>query len=259
MVDSRGLFEELKLRHVFRTAGMYLVVAWLLLQVGETTFEALGLPEGSQRLLIVLLALGFPVALVLAWIFDLTPEGIMRTSGDPAAKVAHLRTGRRIDYAIIGSLLIVVGLMSWRTVPSPRSEESLLSDKPSIAVLPFCNLSGNAEQEYFSDGVTEDLTAVLSRSAELLVVSRTSSSQYSCQAADLKQVGHELGVRYVVEGSARRAQDRVRITAQLIDVTTDVHVWSQSYERELSPANVFDIQLDIARQISNALQVQLLD
>jgi adenylate cyclase len=126
-------------------------------------------------------------------------------------------------------------------------------------MLPFCNLSGDPEQEYFSDGVTEDLTAVLSRSPDLLVISRTSSSRYACQPADLKQVGRELGVRYAVEGSVRRAQDRVRITAQLIDVTTDVHVWSQSYERDLSPANVFEIQSDIARQISDALQVQLLD
>ncbi len=246
-----------KRRNVFRAAGMYLVVAWLLLQVGETTFEALGLPDGSQRFLIVLLALGFPVALVVAWIFDLTPEGIVRTSDDPAAEMASLRMGRRIDFAIIGSLLIVVGLMFWQAVPPPVSEEPPLSDKPGIAVLPFCNLSGDPEQEYFSDGISEDLTAVLSRSPDLLVISRTSSSRYACQPADLKQVGRELGVRYAVEGSVRRAQDRVRITAQLIDATTDVHVWSRSYERELTPANVFDIQSDIAQQISNALQVQL--
>ncbi len=121
MEDRRGIFEELKRRNVFRAAGMYHVVAWLLLQVGETTFEALGLPDGSQRFLIVLLALGFPVVLVLAWIFDLTPEGIFRTRGDPATEMASLRMGRRIDFAIIGSLLIVVGLMIWRTVPPPRS------------------------------------------------------------------------------------------------------------------------------------------
>jgi adenylate cyclase len=126
-------------------------------------------------------------------------------------------------------------------------------------VLPFCNLSGDPEQEYFADGVTEDLTAVLSRSPDLLVISRSSSSRYECQPPDLKQVGRELGVRYVVEGSVRRAQDRVRITAQLIDATTDVHVWSESYERDLTPANVFDIQSDIAQQIADALQVQLLD
>ncbi len=114
MDERRGLFEELKRRNVFRAAGMYLVVAWLLLQVGETTFDALGLPDGSQRLLIVLLALGFPVALALAWIFDLTPEGIVRTPDEPSAEVAQLRTGRRIDFAIIGALHIVVGLIFWR-------------------------------------------------------------------------------------------------------------------------------------------------
>ncbi len=131
------------------------------------------------------------------------------------------------------------------------------SGRPGIAVLPFCNLSGDPEQEYFAYGVTEDLTAVLSRSPDLLVISRSSSSRYECRPPDLKQVGRELGVRYAVEGSVRRAQDRVRITAQLIDATTDVHVWSESYERDLSPANVFEIQSDIAQQIANALQVQL--
>ncbi len=142
--------------------------------------------------------------------------------------------------------------------PQPSSATDR-GGRPGIAVLPFCNLSGDPEQAYFADGVTEDLTTALSRSPLLLVISRGSSSRYECHPPDLKQVGRELGVRYAVEGSVRRAQDRVRITAQLIDATTDVHVWSESYERDLTPANVFDIQSDIARQIANALQVQLLE
>ncbi len=127
MDERRGLFEELKRRNVFRAAGMYLVLAWLLLQVGETTFDALGLPDGSQRFLIVLLALGFPVVLALAWIFDLTPEGIVRTPDEPSAEMAHLRTGRRIDFAIIGALLIVVTIMFWRSERAPVSEELLVA------------------------------------------------------------------------------------------------------------------------------------
>ncbi len=142
--------------------------------------------------------------------------------------------------------------------PQPSSASDR-AGRPGIAVLPFCNLSNDPDQEYFADGVTEDLTAVLSRSPDLLVISRSSSSRYDCEPPDLKQVGRELGVRYAVEGSVRRAQDRVRITAQLIDATTDVHLWSESYERDLTPANVFDIQLDIAQQIANALQVQLVE
>ena len=123
MDERRGLFEELKRRNVFRAAGMYLVVAWLLLQVGETTFDALGLPDGSQRFLIVLLSLGFPVVLALSWIFELTPEGIVRTPDDPAGEVAHLRTGRRIDFAIIGVLVLALGLMFWQSERAPVSED----------------------------------------------------------------------------------------------------------------------------------------
>ncbi len=144
MDEGRGIFEELKRRNVFRAAGMYLVVAWLLLQVGETTFDALGLPPGSQRFLIVLLALGFPVVLVLAWIFDLTPEGIVRTRNDPAAEMARLRMGRRIDFAIIGALLIVLGLVFWRTEPPPVSEEQPLADKPGMELAPLRSVLRNA-------------------------------------------------------------------------------------------------------------------
>ncbi len=180
MVERRGLFEELKRRNVFRAAGMYLVVAWLLLQVGETTFDALGLPDGSQRFLIVLLALGFPVALVLAWIFDLTPEGIVRTPDEPSAEVAQLRTGRRIDFAIIGALLIVLGLVLWRSgddpsrgegsAPAPESDLAVtlptanppLPDKPSIVVLPFDNLSDDPEQGYFAERLGGRCTSISS-------------------------------------------------------------------------------------------------
>ena len=139
MVERRGLFEELKRRHVFRAAGMYLVAAWLLLQVGETTFDALGLPDGSQRFLIVLLALGFPVALVLAWIFDLTPhpDPDDPDPDDLAADMARMRTGRQIDFAIIGALLIGVVLTFWPDPDPDVTKAPLSSDKPAIAVLPF--------------------------------------------------------------------------------------------------------------------------
>ena len=183
---KRGLFDELKRRNVFRVAGSYAVVAWVLVQIGEATFEPLGLPQGSQRLLIIVVGLGFPVTVVLAWIFDLTSEGIVRTPDDPDAEVARLLMGRKVGFAIIGALLMVVGLMLWGSQREPSRdalpiaatgfdpaellppENPPLPDKPSIAVLPFCNLSGNSEQEYFVDGVTEDLMsrrAILLRSA----------------------------------------------------------------------------------------------
>ncbi len=206
MDERRGLFEELKRRNVFRAAGMYLVVAWLLLQVGETTFDALGLPDGSQRFLIVLLALGFPVALVLAWIFDLTPEGIVRTADDPGAQMAQLRTGRRIDFAIIGALLIVLALMFFRSERAPVSEELAaaapesdlaeilppenppLPDKPSIVVLPFDNLSDDPEQGYFADGITEDLTNDLASVPDLFVIARNTAFTYKGKAVRIEDV-----------------------------------------------------------------------
>ncbi len=127
MDERRGLFEELKRRRVFRAAALYAVVAWVLVQIGEATFDPLGLPEGSQRLLIILVGLGFPVAVLLSWIFDLTPEGIVRTPDDPAAEVADLRTGRRIDFAIIGVLVLALGLMFWRSERAPVSQELLVA------------------------------------------------------------------------------------------------------------------------------------
>jgi adenylate cyclase len=181
---------------------------------------------------------------------------VLRSKPDFDARMARRSGQLALDHVPEPELLDnlrAAGLLGG-TSGADRSGDS---SRPGIAVLPFCNLSNDPEQEYFSDGVTEDLTAVLSRSRDLLVISRSSSSRYECQPSDLKQVGRELGVAYVVEGSVRRAQDRVRITAQLIDATTDVHVWSESYERDLSPANVFEIQSDIASQIANALQVQL--
>ena len=129
MDERRGLFEELKRRRVFRAAALYAVVAWVLVQIGEATFDPLGLPEGYQRLLIILVGLGFPVAVLLAWIFDLTPEGIVRTPDDPVAEVPHLRSGRRIDFAIIGVLVLALGLMFWRSGLAPQSEARSPSTK----------------------------------------------------------------------------------------------------------------------------------
>jgi TolB-like protein/Flp pilus assembly protein TadD len=218
-----GLFEELKRRNVFRVAAMYAVVGWLLIQIGEATFDALGLPEGSLRLLIIVVAAGFPVALVLGWIFDWTSEGVVRTPDDPEQTVARLQSHRRIDFAIIGLL-------------------------PSIAVLPFNNLSQTSEHELFSDALTEDIITLLARSPGIEVIARHSTFQYKGRSLDVRSVGRELEADYVVEGSLRQIGNRARVTVQLMDASAGTDVWAETYDRPL--ADLFAIEDSVTTGIA---------
>lgn len=233
----KRLVVELRRRRVFRVAGMYALVAWLLMQLGEVVFPALQLPEWSLTLLIVLLAFVFPLALVLAWAFDLTPTGVVRTPSDSgpveSSRVKAEETGAMPD----------------APEPSPQTPGD------GIVVLPFRDLSRAAENEYFSDGITEDLIHRLCRASDLRVISRTSAWQYKEAGAGAAQIAADLGVAYLVEGSVRRSGDTVRIVAQLIDAREDRHVWSNSYDRELE--DIFAIQSEVAGCIADALKVTL--
>jgi serine/threonine-protein kinase len=248
-----GLFAELKRRNVFRVAAMYAVAGWLLIQIGEATFDALGLPDGSLRLVIIAVALGFPVALVVGWLFDWTAEGLVRTPDDPEQTVARLRSHRRIDFAIIGVLVLALGLSLF----GPEMESPAVEDQPirSIAVLPLANLSGDPDQEYFSDGMTEALIAELAKIGSLRVISRTSAMRYKQTDLSMPEIAAELGVEGLIEGSVLRDGDEVRITAQLIHGPSDAHLWSQSYTNKL--ASVIRLQADvalaIAREVSAAI------
>jgi len=233
-----SFWEEIKRRKVGRVAVAYAVVAWLLVEVVVTVEEPLHLPGWMDTFVIVLVLLGFPLALVLSWAYDLTPTGIERTK--------DLESSDEISRE--------------STEDASQEQVSPLNVLPnSLAVLPFENMSDDPEQEYFSDGITEEVLNVLAKLPDLRVAARTSAFAFKGQNLDLRAVGDSLGVAYLIEGSVRKAGNELRITAQLIDATTDGHIWSQSYERDLSPANVFEIQSDIAQQISNALQVRLLD
>ena len=243
--------KELRRRRVTQVAIAYGVVAWAITEVLATVLPALGLPEWTITFIIVCLLVGFPIAMVLAWIFDVGPGGIERT--EPAAADTAVRRRYRAFFALLtltamaglGYLLYVRGVSS-SIAAGPRD---------SIAVLPFVNLSGDPSQEYFSDGVSEELLNLLVDVPGLKVAARTSSFAYKGQNVDVRQVARELGVETVLEGSVRQADNRVRITAQLIDAETGFHLWSQTYDTELS--DIFSVQDEISTAIVQALKIEL--
>src|SRR5210317_399818 len=223
-------------------------------EVADVVFPALMLPDWTITFVILLLMMGFPVAMLLAWIFDIGPEGIQRTAPPPGAAAAHNKPRAIIAYAL---LLIVAMLILGAILLAPwkswfGGEEV---GRSSIAVLPFTNLSEDSANDYFSDGMSEELINLLTRVPGLQVAARTSSFSYKERNVDIRQLADELGVETVLEGSVRWAGDRVRITAQLIDAESGYHLWSETYDEQL--ANIFEVQDRIARSIVDALQVTL--
>jgi adenylate cyclase len=236
----RRLLAELRQRNVFKVALVYLAAAWLLMQVVNIMFPTLGLPPWTVTLVVSLLMVGFPVALLLAWALELTPQGIRRTATAPAGD----------DKAQIGDV-------PGDTTPTevPRLPGLQGSEVKSIAVLPFADMSPGHDNEYFSDGLTEELLSVLMRVPGLRVSSRTSCFAFKGKDADIRTVAERLQVSYVVEGSVRKAGDRIRITAQLIEAGSDSHLWSETWDRSFG--DIFAIQDEIARSIVDALALQL--
>lgn len=245
------LWSELRRRNVLRMAALYLVTAWLILQVTEVLAGLMDLPDWVGPLVIAMLATGLPIALVIAWFFEITEAGISRDAGAPAAEAASGPAGRRIDLVIIAMLaaaLLVFAWLTWR--PDMPVEKS-------IAVLAFDNMSDDPSQEYFSDGIAEELLGTLAQFPDLRVISRSSSFSFKGRNVDLPTIAQQLGVAHILEGSVRKSGDRVRISAQLIEAATDSHLWSETYERELTAANVFDIQTQIAGSIASELNAVL--
>jgi len=252
-----SIITELKRRNVFRVGAAYGIVAWLLIDVAHTPFTTLQLPDWTHTLVTVLLIMGFPVALVIAWAFELTPEGIKRDSGvDPDESVAH-HTGRKLDFAIIG--LLVMGVVYFavdKFVLQAEPERASVEREKSIAVLPFDNISPNPEDAYFADGIHDEVLAQLSKIRDLKVISRTSVMGYSGRnRPPLPEIAAALGVANILEGSVRLAGNRVRITTQLIEAESDAHLWTETYDRDLE--NIFEIQSDVAQQIASALRAKL--
>src|SRR5690242_4920972 len=257
-MDPGKFFGELKRRNVYKVAVAYAVVAWLLVQVATQVFPFFEVPNWAIRLVVLVLAIGFVVALVFSWVFELTPAGLKRTEDVEVGESMTKGTGRRIDFVIIAVLLLIIGIFAYQRFARPRVTSPTGAQIPekSIAVLPFENLSDNKENAYFTDGVQDEILTDLSKIADLKVISRTSVMQYkSGVARNLRKIGEELGVAHVVEGSVQRAANKIRVNAQLIDARNDAHLWAQTYDRDL--ADVFAIQSEIAKAIADQLQAKL--
>jgi len=243
-----GFFEEVKRRKVYRVAVAYIIVAGGVIQLASAAFPAWELPNWALRLVIVLLLIGFPIALILAWAFDVTPEGIRST---PSA--AAPRTHRRRNII----MLVATGVMASAIAGFfllPRVSSARKIDK-SIAVLPFENLSDDKENAYFADGIQDDVLTHLSKIGDLKVISRTSVMPYRGKASNVREIGKALGVATILEGSVRRIGNRVRVNVQLINAENDEHIWAEDYDRDLT--DVFAIQTDLAQKIATELRAKL--
>lgn len=235
----RHAFADFRRRRVFRVAGVYLVVGWLLIQVADATFEPLGLPAWSIRLLIVLLALGFMLACALAWIYDLGPRGFERTPSGLALESPSPSGPASIPTPVI----------------APESAQPHVAPEASVAILPFSDLSEAGDQDYFCDGLAEEILNALTRVRGLRVASRTSSFRFRDGATDAREIGRVLNVGAIMEGSVRKAGERIRVTAQLIDAGNGYHLWSENFDRKLE--DVFAIQEEIARNTVDAIRPSL--
>jgi TolB-like protein/Tfp pilus assembly protein PilF len=254
--------KELRRRRVFRVAGLYVVVIWLLMQVADIVFPAWGIPDAAIRLLLWAGLLGFPVALVFGWIFDISAQGIRRTQPASSAELRHAMPLRRADYLILSAFLVVLGAIVYDTTGRVMETASLEEWRPSqaeiepnsVAVLPFTNLSGDAEQEYFADGISEEILNRLAMFRELKVIARTSSFAFKDSGYDIGRISGLLAVKYLLQGSVRRDGLQLRIAAQLVD-QSGVQVWQQSFDRELGA--IFRLQDEIAEAVATSIVPQI--
>jgi len=267
-----SIFSELKRRNVLRVAIAYLAASWLLIQVVETLFPLFGLSGTQFRVVVIVLAIGFPAILIFSWLYALTPEGLkLEKDVDQSRSIAHY-TGKRLDRAIIIVLTLSLGYFSFdkfvldpsrdaireESVAQQARREALVESygEKSIAVLPFVNMSSDVEQEYFSDGISEELLNLLTQVPELRVISRSSAFSYKDKNLDIPTIAAQLNVAHILEGSVRKAGNKVRITAQLIEARTDTHLWSATYDRTLD--DIFATQDEIAAKVVEQLKLTLL-
>ncbi len=258
-MNSNRFFAELKRRNVYKVAVAYAVVSWLLIQIATQVFPFFEVPNWAVRLVVLLLILGFPVALVLSWAFEITPEGIKLESEVAPNKSITQRTGRKLVAVTAVLLVIAAGLFIFHLMrPQLKTAVSVATDSipnKSIAVLPFDNLSNDPDNAYFAEGVQDEILTRLARIADLKVISRTSTQRFKSTPSDLREIAKQLGVMNIVEGSVQKASDKVRVNVQLINALNDTHLWADTYDRQLT--DIFAVESEISKTIADTLQAKL--
>ena len=255
-MNSRNFFTELKRRNVYRAAVAYGVVAWFLTQLTTQVFPFFEIPNAAIRFVVIALALGFPIAMCLAWLYEFTPGGIVRSEDLDPTKVRSTRraTGRILDFIIIGVLLLVIAMLVYQRFPSRREAGQTIPQK-SIAVLPFENRSADKANAYFADGIQDEILTRLSKIADLTVISRTSTQHYKSAPDNLREIASQLGVANIVEGSVQKNGDSVRVNVQLIKAANDSHLWAETFDRKLT--DIFSVESEVAKAIADQLRLKL--
>ncbi|NND14944.1 MAG: hypothetical protein HKN89_01320, partial [Eudoraea sp.] len=251
----KDYFNELKRRNVLKSAIAYLVVAWLITQVVATVLPAFGAPEYLLKWSLVILALGFPVWLIFAWVYEITPEGLKKTIDIEPEESISRKTSSRLNKLIITTLTLALVVLLIDRFTRDSAQVVEYGDN-SIAVMAFADMSPKQDHEYFSDGISEELLNLLAKIPKLKVISRTSSFSYKGKDAKATDIGQELNVSHILEGSIRKSGDMIRVTAQLIRTSDGTHEWSHTYDRKLD--SIFKIQDEIAAEVSNELEISLL-
>jgi TolB-like protein/Tfp pilus assembly protein PilF len=261
-MNSRNFFGELKRRNVYKVAVAYAVVAWLLIQVATQVFPFFEIPNWAVQLVVLVIVIGFPIATVLAWAFEMTPEGIKREAEVDRAKSIPRKAGRKLTVLVVLLAALAAGLMVFRFLHSQQAleqgKQAALTaeiDSKSIAVLPFENLSEEKANAYFAEGIQDEILTRLSKIADLKVISRTSTQHYKSAPENLPEIARQLGVAHILEGSVQKQGDAVHVTVQLIKAATDSHVWADSYDRKLT--DIFSVESEVANAIADQLQVHL--
>jgi TolB-like protein/Tfp pilus assembly protein PilF len=254
-MDLKKFFGELRRRNVYKVAVAYAVVAWLLVQVATQVFPFFEVPNWAIRLVVLILVIGFVVALVFSWAFELTPEGLKRTEDVEVGQSITRRTGRKLDFLIIAVLLLVIGVLIYQRLhPTAPAIIPNVPEK-SIAVLPFENRSEDKANAYFADGIQDEILTRLSKIADLKVISRTSTQHYKSAPENLPEIGKQLGVAHILEGSVQKSGDSVRVNVQLIKAANDSHLWADTFDRKLT--DIFSVESEVAKAIADQLQAKL--